>query len=148
MFYKTIENERNKWIDSPNCPIKNMIDEMVKKNIMRDAQIEAIKTYLYLKIECDNQPLAKLFYDGKFNNYSDTELVEKIKNLNDEERKSFFNRVFNNVNYTDYLFSLPMGAGKTFLMAAFIYLDLYFAMNDKNNPCRSCFNSSADSFFL
>ena len=26
--------------------------------------------------------------------------------------------------YTDYLFSLPMGAGKTYLMSAFIYLDL------------------------
>ena len=26
-----------------------------------------------------------------------------------------------------------MGAGKTYLMAAFIYLDLYFAMNEPNN---------------
>jgi len=29
--------------------------------------------------------------------------------------------------YPNYLFSLPMGAGKTYLMACFIYLDLYFA---------------------
>jgi hypothetical protein len=29
--------------------------------------------------------------------------------------------------------SLPMGAGKTFLMGAFIYLDLYFANNEPNN---------------
>lgn len=27
-----------------------------------------------------------------------------------------------------------MGAGKTYLMAAFIYLDLYFAQNEPNNP--------------
>ena len=27
-----------------------------------------------------------------------------------------------------------MGAGKTYLMAAFIYLDLYFAVNEPNNP--------------
>ena len=38
------------------------------------------------------------------------------------------------VSYTDYLFSLPMGAGKTYLMAAFIYLDLYFASQEPNNP--------------
>ena len=38
------------------------------------------------------------------------------------------------MSYTDYLFSLPMGAGKTYLMAAFIYLDLYFARNEPNNP--------------
>jgi len=29
--------------------------------------------------------------------------------------------------YPNYLFSLPMGAGKTYLMACFVYLDLYFA---------------------
>ena len=27
-----------------------------------------------------------------------------------------------------------MGAGKTYLMAAFIYLDLYFANNEPDNP--------------
>lgn len=37
------------------------------------------------------------------------------------------------MTYTDYLFSLPMGAGKTYLMAAFIYLDLYFAKNEPHN---------------
>ena len=45
-----------------------------------------------------------------------------------------FNRVFYGVNYPDYVFSLPMGAGKTFLMAAFIYLDLYFARQEPDNP--------------
>ena len=38
------------------------------------------------------------------------------------------------MTYADYLFSLPMGAGKTFLMAAFIYIDLYFAQNEPDNP--------------
>jgi hypothetical protein len=41
--------------------------------------------------------------------------------------------IFYKVNYTDYLFSLPMGAGKTYLMAAFIYLDLYFAQLEPDN---------------
>ncbi|MBD3253679.1 MAG: hypothetical protein GF383_01225, partial [Candidatus Lokiarchaeota archaeon] len=35
--------------------------------------------------------------------------------------------LLHNFEYPNYLFSLPMGAGKTFLMACFIYLDLYFA---------------------
>lgn len=42
-------------------------------------------------------------------------------------------RMFYGVNYADYLMSLPMGAGKTYLMAAFIYLDLYFAQNEPDN---------------
>ncbi|MBN1811796.1 MAG: DEAD/DEAH box helicase family protein [Anaerolineae bacterium] len=42
--------------------------------------------------------------------------------------------IFYNVDYPDYLFSLPMGGGKTFLIAALIYLDLYFAYNEPDNP--------------
>lgn len=41
--------------------------------------------------------------------------------------------IFYQVSYADYLMSLPMGAGKTFLMAAIIYLDLYFAQNEPDN---------------
>ncbi len=41
--------------------------------------------------------------------------------------------IFYGVNYADYLFSLPMGAGKTFLMASLMYLDLYFAQTEPEN---------------
>jgi type III restriction enzyme len=43
------------------------------------------------------------------------------------------NNLFYNVSYPDYLMSLPIGAGKTYLMAAFMYLDLYFADNEPDN---------------
>lgn len=49
--------------------------------------------------------------------------------------ENVFRNIFYGVTYTDYLFSLPMGAGKTYLMAAFIYIDLYFAQNEPDNPC-------------
>lgn len=42
-------------------------------------------------------------------------------------------KIFYGVDYADYLFSLPMGAGKTFLMASLIYLDLHFAQTEPNN---------------
>lgn len=139
---------------------------------MRDAQIEAIKTYLFLKIACSNRPLWELFVDGVFNdtNIGQIELTETareifktnkaavalfqysrltdkngrqlapelesyIKRHADEiDYENVFRKIFYGVDYTDYLFSLPMGAGKTYLMAAFIYLDLYFAQNEPNNP--------------
>lgn len=41
--------------------------------------------------------------------------------------------LLHNYEYPNYLFSLPMGAGKTFLMAGFIYLDLYFSKLFKND---------------
>jgi len=42
-------------------------------------------------------------------------------------------QIFYGVEYNDYLLSLPMGAGKTYLMAAIMYLDLYFATNEPDN---------------
>src|SRR5690606_36967543 len=42
--------------------------------------------------------------------------------------------IFYDEDYADYLFSLPMGAGKTFLIAALIHLDLYFALANPDDP--------------
>ena len=172
MFYKIIENKRNQWLSSQNCTITSLIDYIVKTGQMRDAQIEAIKTYLFLKIACQGKPLSTLFKEGAFNtlNLNALELSQStrdylishpsasalfeyacMKNDKDEQvsvklekaikkdpdsidYNKVWNDVFYGVSYTDYLFSLPMGAGKTYLMAAFIYLDLYFAMNEPHNP--------------
>lgn len=171
MFYKMITNKRDKWYSSSECKVKEIIDYMVVQNQMRDAQIEAIKTYLFLKIACENKPLYKLFAEGAFNcmcideielstharsflneNPAAVALLEYSMLKNDlgeqvSEKLTIiikkqpelidyimlFKKMFYEVSYTDYLFSLPMGAGKTYLMAAFIYLDLYFAINEPDN---------------
>ncbi len=46
---------------------------------------------------------------------------------------SIIQKLFYDIRYTDYLFSLPMGAGKTYLMAAMMYIDLYFSLNEPEN---------------
>ena len=172
MFYKLIEKKRNEWLASDDCTIKDLLKYIVQRGMMRDAQMEAIKTYLFLKIACQNKPLWKLFVDGIFNdtNIGQVELTDKAREifksnkaavalfqysrLKDKKGKqlapeletfikqhadeidyeAIFKKIFYDVSYTDYLFSLPMGAGKTYLMAAFIYLDLYFAQNEPDNP--------------
>ena len=173
MFYKLIEKRRNEWLASEECTIKEQLRYIEQRGMMRDAQIEAIKTYLFLKVACKNQPLWKLFVNGVFNdtNIGQVELTETARQvfssnkaavalfqysrINDRKGKQLapelekhikqhadeidyeatFKKIFYDVSYTDYLFSLPMGAGKTYLMAAFIYLDLYFAQNEPDNPC-------------
>jgi hypothetical protein len=60
MFYKIIEKKRNQWLNSPDCVISDIIAYIERQNKMRDAQIEAIKTYLYLKIAYQNRPLWQL----------------------------------------------------------------------------------------
>ena len=52
MFYKMIESKCKEWYDSGQCTVHNLIDYIEKTGPMRDAQIEAIKVYLFLKIGC------------------------------------------------------------------------------------------------
>lgn len=172
MFYKLIERARDHWYASPECTVADLITYMTQHGYMRDAQIEAIKTYLYLKVACNCQPLKKLFYQGAFNtldlddleiskstreflksrkaaaalleyalltNEAGDQVSPKLeqqikKNPESIDYEKVFADAFYGVSYTDYLFSLPMGAGKTYLMAAFIYLDLYFASQEPKNP--------------
>ena len=172
MFYKLIKKKCDEWMKSPDCTIRELIQYIYTQNKMRDAQIEAIKIYLFLKIACGNRPLWQLFTEGSFNSLDLTameltveareilttnkaaaalleyslltdkngkqlapELEKVIKSQSEHiNYEDVFKKIFYGVNYTDYLFSLPMGAGKTYLMAAFIYLDLYFAQNEPSNP--------------
>ena len=172
MFYQMITTKRDQWLASPECTVRDLLGYIKATGQMRDAQIEAIQTYLFLKIGCDCKPLSELFCQGKFNSLELDEaelktstkeflkahpaaaaLFEYARLKNDageqvsvkleEQIKSapesidytrFFRDAFYGVSYTDYLFSLPMGTGKTYLMAAFIYLDLYFASQEPQNP--------------
>lgn len=61
--------------------------------------------------------------------------LEKVllERPNEVDYTAVSKNLFYGVSYADFLFSLPMGAGKTFLMAAIIYLDLYFALNEPDN---------------
>ena len=56
-----------------------------------------------------------------------------VDNCDKVEYDKIIKNIFYNVSYADYLLSLPMGSGKTYLMAAFIYIDLYFASNEPEN---------------
>lgn len=172
MFYNMIKQKRDEWLNSPACSVKDMIRYMEQANGLRDVQIDAVKTYLFLKIACGNQPLWKLLESGAFNTIDIDELPltkaarktlettpaalalyeyaiwpgadgeptsSKLARTIEQhpesiDYRSVIRKWLYGADYTDYLFSLPMGAGKTFLMAAFIYLDLYFAYNEPDNP--------------
>ena len=167
MFYKIIQRKRDEWLRQENCPVNSLLSYIQNRGMMRDAQIEAIKTYLFLKISCNNKPLWKLFTENNFlsidvdsisltytcrnillnNNAAATlyeyaclkdekgnilmpslkEFIEKYPDKIDYEQ--VFKALFYNVSYPDYIFSLPMGAGKTYFMAAFISLVLFTSLS-------------------
>jgi len=171
MLHYIIQQKKNEWLQSDDCTIRDLVKYIREKGHLRDTQIEAIETYLFLKIQGQNKPLWQLFSEGFFTNGTDLakldinqiareyltqnrnafalfdfarqkngngtyipELEKLIKaNPASLDYDTIIKSIFYNVNYADYLMSLPMGAGKTFLMAAFIYLDLYFADNEPDN---------------
>ena len=172
MFYQLIQKKRDLWFQSSDCTVLYLVDYIYQRGMLRDAQIDAIKTYLFLKIACQGKPLWQLFAEGEFNETDvDAEEInaeardvmtknpaalalyqysrQKDRNgkqiapeleqfIRHHAREFDYEKVlkdiFYQVTYSDYLFSLPMGAGKTYLMAAFIYIDLYFAQNEPHNP--------------
>ena len=171
MLNNIIRNKTNQWLQSKDCSINGLLSYIKEKGELRDTQIEAIETYLFLKIEGKNKPLWKLFSEGFFTNGTDlstlninnkartylenninafalydfsrqksgtTTLLPNLEkmivdNCDKVEYDKIIKNIFYNVSYADYLLSLPMGSGKTYLMAAFIYIDLYFASNEPEN---------------
>ena len=159
MINKILKIKKDIWINSNECTIKEIIKYIKQKGKLREAQIEAIEIYLFLKIKGENKPLWQLFSEGFFidnSNLNDYEnflyknnieklslylfakenlpkLAKKIQDDSNINYKEIIKKIFYNIDYSDYLLSLPMGAGKTYLMACFIYLDLYFAINEPEN---------------
>jgi hypothetical protein len=171
MLNKIIRNKTIQWLQSPDCAVLELINYIKNKGELRDTQIEAIETFLFLKIKGQNKPLWELFANGFFSNGTDLSkininqkarvylednidafslfdfssqkvdnntllpnLVKEItENPSSLDYQEIIKKLFYNVNYSDYLMSLPMGSGKTYLMGAFIYLDLYFASIEPDN---------------
>ena len=136
--------------------ICNILKHIEAKKTLRQPQKEAVEVFLWLKFVGNNQKLADIVRQGLLNdetinneyelsnNFSGNYIAQflyqfasdnGLNNLEKELLKSkdspiwntFLNDLLHNFPYSNYLYSLPMGAGKTYLMACFIYLDLYFA---------------------
>lgn len=173
MLDELIAGKKKQWLEADSCPVKGMLDYMKKQGRLREPQVEAIATYLFLKIAGDNKPLWRLFAENFFTPDLDlarlklSEATRQFLRENEAARALYafsiqqqedgkpllpeleglisddpaaldyeriIKEIFYEVSYPDYLMSLPMGAGKTFLMAAIIYLDLLFAQNEPDNP--------------
>ncbi|MDZ7821536.1 MAG: DEAD/DEAH box helicase family protein [Candidatus Marinimicrobia bacterium] len=108
------------------------LSEMVREGLLYDDVVaQDYENYYTFKGNYVTQFLNQFFQDNDLKN------VHK-KLVNDPtgstiDWNSLLDELLHNFDYSNYLFSLPMGAGKTFLMACFIYLDLYFATLFKND---------------
>lgn len=153
------------WLDQPGCPATPLLAYMRTAGKLRDVQIAALQTYLYLLLEGRNQALTQLWMQGLFAKAASYDgprsRVPQIardvfasqpaahtwyqlcqtqqpqlatwleENADRPDYLALTHELFYGWENTDYVFSLPMGSGKTWLMAAIMYLNLYLG---EQNP--------------
>ena len=83
MFYRIIQRKRDEWLSRKDCPVRFLLSYIESRGMLRDAQVDAIKTYLFLKIECGGRPLWRLFAEGAFRtlNLSNMSLTVKARRI-------------------------------------------------------------------
>lgn len=108
------------------------LSEIIKDGLLYDKGIA--EEYEYFNIFNGNFVMQFL---NQFAQDNDLKNFQKLL-LNDPKGKTtdwnkILEELLHNFEYPNFLYSLPMGAGKTYLMACFIYLDLYFAKINKKD---------------
>ena len=156
-LYDLIQQAAFTWIAQERANAQSLPGQVVQHinaaGKLRQPQREAIEVYLWLKFVGRNASLGELIRGGALMDVipEDARLdanplrtflhhfaeANHLKDLASQLLKDwsgkeatwsrFLDDLLHDFNYPLYLYSLPMGAGKTYLMAALIYLDLHFA---------------------
>lgn len=135
--------------ENQNSVVGYILRHIESAGKLRDAQIESLKVYLWLKCVGNNKPLVEIFKQEYSQAEGDSlttllvhiaqelenkKLEQYAKNATAQELESFFVDLFGGYNHiSNILLSLPMGAGKTFVMASMVYIDMYFNLNNTDD---------------
>ncbi|MFH1321679.1 MAG: DEAD/DEAH box helicase family protein, partial [Bacteroidota bacterium] len=110
----------------------NKLSDLIKQGLLFDEEI--VKEYKFYQLFENNYTLQFLNQFVQNNNLSKFQETLLNDTKGDEHNWDIIlDELLHNFEYPSYLFSLPMGAGKTYLMACFIYIDLYFAKLNKKD---------------
>ena len=138
------------WADAEKCNPRSAAGAVFRRindtGKLREPQIRAIEVYLWLKFPGKNRRLADLVLDGALAeensphspareflaNFASGNGLDKLERAvlrasSEDDIALGLRKMLRDLPYPNYLFSLPMGAGKTWLMSAFICLDLHFS---------------------
>jgi len=89
LLFQLIQDKKQIWFASEGCPVRSVVKYIRARGELRDAQIEAIETWLFLKIAGQSKPLWRLFAEGFFNS---NEKIDKHGYVirNGEKSKTFW----------------------------------------------------------
>ena len=163
-LHDLIQQAASTWISQERANAQSLPGQIMQRietvGKLRQPQREAIEVYLWLKFTGHNASLGDLIRAGALDEIipDDTRLdgnslrnflhyfaeSNNLKELSSQlltdwhgkqaQWSGFLDDLLHNFDYPLYLYSLPMGAGKTYLMAAVIYLDLHFARIHPDDP--------------
>jgi hypothetical protein len=132
-----------------NAKTKKILDYNNPENkgaFLRVPQFEALEMYIFLKEYLENIPVFDIFdrwFHKKdvFVNRSETGMYTLFGELNEIQYKQIFAKLkSSNQEYSNYIFALTMGTGKTILMATCIFYEFILANNHPNDK-RYCHNA-------
>jgi type III restriction enzyme len=142
-FYKTHRGRVRRHYKDLTKKYLDFNDPENSDAFLRQPQFEALEMYIFLKEYLNNEPMQEIFKEwmemtGRFEGRSQLALFESI---NQEQYDRVFSQMQNNArNYSNYIFALTMGTGKTILMATCIFYEFLLA-NKFPKDERYCHNA-------
>lgn len=137
-FVNSLQQQINEWREKEYIGVYpetlNILKYINKVNFLRKPQKEALETYIFLKEIQKNKPLSDVclsLFDQKTLrqslDFSEKEKDELI-DMTDEERQNIYKEkiqtTFGSDDYTNQVYALTMGTGKTVLMTVFMLYDI------------------------
>ena len=162
-FYSKHKKEIKKEYKDLTKKILSNADPSNPGSFLRQPQYEAFEIYVFLKEYLDNARLADLFDDWRQNKGKFTLRETDVKEINDAYEHTLFEYMIEEKkqkladdenafapaiqqlrdlqqDYTNYIFSLTMGTGKTILMALCIFYEFLLASKYPKDE-RFCHNA-------
>ena len=123
-------------------------NDPVSGAFLREPQFEALEMYVFLKEYLDNQHVHEIFADwharqNRFETRTNlgVEQIGLFGDLDTEQYQAVFEYIQKfDRNYPNYIFALPMGTGKTILMATCIFYEFLLANKFPKDP-KYCHNA-------
>lgn len=146
-FYR---NRRLKLRSKYKSISKQFLNFNEESGYLRTPQLEALEMYIFIKELLDNKNVANIFeewanYRGIFETREGVDNQGNIKLIdttNQEDYRKIYDQLRDNKKrgYSNYIFALTMGTGKTILMATCIFYEFLLA-NKFPRDKRFCHNA-------
>lgn len=144
ILQKKIHDRKENTYEGVYRETLDILKYIYKVNFLRKPQKEALETYIYLKEIYKNKPLNEIVFDIlpfkeliKELKLSQEEILD-LMDLSEVDKKSRImqkiENEFGNNDYTNQVYALTMGTGKTVLMTTFMLYDMVLSYYHPENP--------------